>query len=163
MARALIVGCGCRGQALARALREDGHRVRGTSRTGNRLDQIENAGAEAVLADPYRLATLTPLLEGVSVVIWPFGSATGSADQVDAVHTTRLETLLTKLVDSGVRGLVYEAAGDVDADLLRSGSAQVRKAGDWFRMPVEVVDQDPADHEAWVTAMRAAVERILAA
>jgi hypothetical protein len=127
------------------------------------LARIEDAGAEAVIADPYRLATVTPLLEGVSVVVWPMGSATGTDDEVSAVHTTRLETLLTKLVDSGVRGLVYEATGTVRGDMLRAGAAQVRKSGEWFRMPVEVVEQDPGDHAAWVGDMRAAVARVLAA
>lgn len=163
MARALIVGCGCRGQSLARALRADGHQVRGTSRSGNRLEAIEAAGAEAVIADPYRLATLTPLLEGVSVVVWPLASATGTDDEVESMHSTRLETILTKLVDSGVRGLVYEATGTVRGDVLRAGAAQVRKSGEWFRMPVEVVEQDPGDHDAWLAAMRDAVGRILAA
>lgn len=163
MARALIVGCGCRGQLLARALREDGHQVRGTSRSSNRLEDIEDAGADGVLADPYRLTTVTPLLEGVSVVVWPLASATGADDEVEAVHTTRLQTLLTKLVDSGVRGIVYEAAGSVRAELLDGGADRVRQAGDFFRMPVEVVDQDPADHDAWVAEMRAAVGRILTA
>ena len=161
MARALIIGCGCRGQLLAQALKEEGHQVRGTTRTGNRLAQIEAAGAEAVIADPYRLATVTPLLEGVSVVVWPLGSAAGTPDDIDAVHTTRLQTLLTKLVDSGVRGLVYEATGTVRGDLLRKGAAEVKKAGEWFRMPVEVVEHDPGDHDGWTEAMRAAVNRIL--
>ena len=161
LARALIIGCGCRGQELAKALKRQGHQVRGTTRTGKRLPQIESAGAEAVIADPYRLATVTPLLEGVSVVVWPMASATGTAGQIDAVHTTRLETLLAKLVDSGVRGLVYEATGSVRGDLLRQGAAQVRKAGEWFRMPVEVVEHDPADHDGWTEAMRAGVGRIL--
>src|SRR4051812_2315614 len=98
MARALIIGCGCRGQSLARVLREDGHQVRGTTRSSDRLADIEAVGAEAVVADPYRLATVTPLLEGVSVVIWPLASATGTDDEVGAMHSTRLETLLTKLV-----------------------------------------------------------------
>lgn len=163
MARALIVGCGCRGQALARALREDGHQVRGTTRTGNRLPRIEAAGAEGVVADPFRLATLTPLLEGVSVVVWPFGSATGTAKQIEALHTGRLQTLLTKLVDSGVRGMVYEAAGTVGSELLDGGAERVRQAGEFFRMPVQVVLRDPADHDAWVAAMRAAVARVLSA
>ena len=163
MARALIVGCGCRGQLLARALRGDGHQVRGTTRAPDRLAAIEAAGAEGVVADPYRLATVTPLLAGVSVVIWPLGNATGTDEQIAAVHGPRLESLLAKLVDSGVRGLVYEASGDVRGDLLRAGAAQVRGSGEWFRMPVEVVEQDPADHDAWVEEMRAAVGRILSA
>ena len=116
-----------------------------------------------MIADPYRLATVTPLLEGVSVVVWPLAQATGTADEIDAVHTTRLETLLTKLVDSGVRGLVYEATGTVRGDLLRKGAAEVRRAGEWFRMPVEVVEHDPADHDGWTHAMKDAVARILAA
>jgi nucleoside-diphosphate-sugar epimerase len=163
MARSLIVGCGCRGQSLARALRADGLEVRGTSRSGNRLPHIENAGAEAVLADPFRLATVTPLLAGVSVVVWPLGSATGTPEEVEAVHGPRLETLLTKLVDSGVRGLVYEAAGSVRGDLLRAGAARCAAAAEWFRMPVEVVEHDPGDHAGWTGAMRAGVGRVLAA
>jgi uncharacterized protein YbjT (DUF2867 family) len=148
---------------LARALRDEGHQVRGTTRSGNRLEAIEDAGAEAVVADPYRLATVTPLLAGVSVVIWPLASATGSADEIAAVHSTRLESLLARLVDSGVRGLVYEATGTVRGDVLRAGAAQVRKSGEWFRMPVEIVEQDPGDHEAWLAEMRGAMGRILSA
>jgi uncharacterized protein YbjT (DUF2867 family) len=164
MARALIVGCGHRGQELARALREDGHQVRGTTRRADRLPAIEAAGAEGVVADPYRLATLTPLLAGVSVVVWLMGSATGTADEVESMHTTRLESLLAKLVDSGVRGLVYEGVGDAPAELLEGGAAQARAAGEWFRMPVQVVDAAPAaDGDAWLAAMRAAVGRVLAA
>ena len=163
MARALIVGCGCRGQALARALRADGLEVRGTTRSSNRLEDIEDAGADAVVADPYRLATVTPLLEGVSVVVWPFGNATGTPDEVEAIHGPRLETLLTKLVDSGVRGLVYEGNGSVSDDLLKAGAAHCRASAEWFRMPVEVVEHDPGDHDGWTRAMSAAVQRVLTA
>jgi len=163
MARALIVGCGCRGQALARTLRADGLEVRGTTRSSNRLEDIEDAGADGVVADPYRLATLTPLLESVSVVVWPFGSATGTPEEVEAIHGPRLETLLTKLVDSGVRGLVYEANGSVPGDLLQAGAAQCRASAEWFRMPVEVVEHDPHDFDGWTEKMRAAVGRVLTA
>ena len=65
MARVLIVGCGCRGRALAAALVDEGHAVRGTTRArGVGSPAIEAAGAEAVLADPDRLATLLPHLPG---------------------------------------------------------------------------------------------------
>ncbi len=163
MARALIVGCGCRGQALARALRADGLEVRGTTRSSNRLPDIEATGADGVVADPYRLATVTPLLANVSVVVWPLGSATGTPEEIEAVHGPRLETLLTKLVDSGVRGLVYDAMGSVRADWLRAGAAKCRASSEWFRMPVEVVEHDPADHDGWTEAMRAATGRVLTA
>jgi hypothetical protein len=96
-------------------------------------------------------------------VVWPLGSATGTLDEIEAVHTTRLETLLTKLVDSGVRGLVYEASGSVPDELLEAGVAQCRASADWFRMPVEVVEHDPSDHDGWTEAMRAAVGRVLTA
>lgn len=116
-----------------------------------------------MIADPYRLATVTPLLAEVSVVVWPLGSATGTPEAVEAVHGPRLESLLAKLVDSGVRGLVYEATGSVRGDLLRAGAARCRASAEWFRMPVEVVEHEPDDREGWTVAMGAAVQRVLAA
>ena len=75
----LIVGCGCRGQALARALQDDGHQVRGTTRDPViGCADIEAAGAEGVVADPYRLATVTPLLDGRQRRGLAAGSATGT-------------------------------------------------------------------------------------
>ena len=50
------------------------------------------------------------LLDGVAVVCWLMGSARGDADELAALHGTRLESLLGKLVDTHVRGFVYEAA-----------------------------------------------------
>ena len=46
MARVLIVGCGCRGRALAADLRGAGHAVRGTTRDPGRTAAIAAAGAE---------------------------------------------------------------------------------------------------------------------
>ena len=79
------------------------------------------------MADPDRLGTLLPLLAGVTVVCWLMGTAEG--DDVAPLHGDRLESLLAKLVDSGVRGLVYEAAGSVDGALLAGGAELVRAAG----------------------------------
>jgi threonine dehydrogenase-like Zn-dependent dehydrogenase len=159
LARVLIVGCGCRGQALAAALMADGHAVRGTSRSPDRLPAIEAVGAEAVVADPDRLGTLMVQLAGISVVCWLMGSAAGPA--ATAVHGPRLRTLLERLVDTPVRGVVYEAAGKADPALLDAGAAAVRTAAETWRMPAEVVEADPADHPAWLAAMRAAVARLL--
>jgi hypothetical protein len=125
MARILIVGCGCRGRELGRLLAADGHAVRGTSRTDAGRSAIEDAGLEGVVADPDRLATLLPVLEGVSVVVWLLGRV-----HDEALHGARLRSLLVKLVDSPVRGFVYEHGPGEDV---------VRRAGDTWRIPVEVV------------------------
>jgi hypothetical protein len=65
------------------------------------------------------------------------------------------------LVDTPVRGLVYEAAGTVDAALLAEGVSIVREASQTWHIPAEMVDTDPAAAEDWVEAMTAAVERLL--
>jgi uncharacterized protein YbjT (DUF2867 family) len=155
VARVLIVGCGCRGLALAAALPD--HAIRGTSRSPGRLSELEAAGIEGVVADPDRLATLVPALAGVTVVCWLMGSASGSPD----VHGARLETLMEHLVDTPVRGVVYEAAGSVDAAVLERGAHIVRVASQTWRIPSEIVTTDPAARAEWLGAMMGAVERLL--
>jgi NAD(P)-dependent dehydrogenase (short-subunit alcohol dehydrogenase family) len=156
------VGCGCRGRELARALVADGHAVRGTTRDPARLDDIDAAGAEPALADPDRLATLLPAIEGVSGICWLMGTATGEADSVAALHGPRLSSLLERLVDTPVRGFVYEAAGSAGASILGGGAGVVRSAADTFRMPVEIVHADPNAFDDWTSAMAAAVRGVLA-
>lgn len=157
MARVLIVGCGCRGQALARALGADGHAVRGTSRDPERLAAIEAAGAEAVGADPDRLVTMMPAIEGVTVVCWLMG--TSSDDPNDPLHGPRLASMLEHIVDTPVRGAVYETGG---AHRPPGIEAAAHAARTWA-MPVEVLDTDPSAHDAWLAAARRAVERVLLA
>jgi uncharacterized protein YbjT (DUF2867 family) len=160
VARILIVGCGCRGEALARDLIGIGHPVRGTTRDPERAAELEQAGIEAVVADPYRLATLMPHVANTTVMCWLMGSAAG--DDVEALHRTRLQTALERLVDSPVRGMVYEAAGTLAPSLLREGAAAVRKASLIWAMPAAIVETEPSDLDAWRAAMVAGVERILA-
>jgi nucleoside-diphosphate-sugar epimerase len=157
VARVLIVGCGCRGRALAARLIAGGFAVRGTTRDPARAAAIEAAGAEAVVADPDRLATIVPRLAGVSAVCWLLGSAEAGAE----LHGPRLRTLLERLVDTPVHGLVYEAAGSVDDGLLASGATVVREASTRWRIPVEIVDEDPSALSEWLAAMTAAVARVL--
>ena len=157
MARVLIVGCGGRGQALARELAAAGHAVRGTTRTHERAAAIEAAGAESYIGDPDRIATLMEALPGVTIVAWLMGSA----DSRD-LHDGRLRMLCEKLVDTGVRGLIYEAAGTAPREWLSGGEAVVRDAHTRWEIPLEVVDAHPRDPDPWVRAMAAAVERLLA-
>src|SRR4051794_4883902 len=157
MARFLIVGCGCRGQALARELIEAGHVVRGTTRDPAKLGAIEAAGAEAVVADPYRLATVMPLLDGASAVLWLMGTANGSAASVDAVHGTRLESMLELIVDTHARGFVYETGG-VEREI---GVHAARCAAEVYAMPIVVLDSDPGNHTAWLADARQAALQLL--
>ena len=159
MARVLIVGCGCRGGSLAAALAASGHTVRGTTRSSDRCSALEKTGIEGVVADPDRLGTLIPALVGVTVVCWLMG---GTRD-APALHGPRLSSLMEHLVDTPVRGLVYEAAGSADSKLLTEGASIVREASRTWHMPVAIVDTPPARIDDWTTAMKDAVERVLTA
>lgn len=161
MARALIVGCGCRGRSLGRALIADGWAVRGTSRSAEGLAAIEAAGIEAAQADPDRPGTVLDLVADVTLVYWLLATAQDEPEVIAAIHGPRLERLLEKLVDTPVRGFVYEAEGTVQAHRLAEGRRQVEEAGARWRIPYRVVSADPADHESWLAAMREAAAELL--
>lgn len=161
MARVLIVGCGCRGRELTRALRVRGHAVRGTTRDPARCAEIEAAGAEAYVGDPDRVATLGPALAHVGVACLLLGSAVGTDEQLAALHSTRLDMLLERMLDTTVRGIVYEAAGTVEPALRAAGAERVRHACERSLIPYALLTADPADHPGWLEAAGAAVERAL--
>jgi hypothetical protein len=163
VARALIVGCGCRGRGLGGELAGAGWAVRGTSRTAVGVAAIEAAGIEGALADPAHPGTLLDLVADVAIVVFALGSAAGDAENLAAIHGPRLEGLMERFVDTPVRGVVYEGAGSVDAALLSGGAEIVRLAGITWRIPFAVVDADPGDATAWVTAMSTAVAAVIAA
>jgi len=158
----LIVGCGCRGRALAARLAEDGWSLRGTTRDPERAAEIEAAGIETAVADPDSPQTLLDLVGDVTVVHWLLGSARAEPEVILAIRGPRLQRLLEKLVDSPVRGFVYEAAGDVQQRHLERGAAIVRSAAATWRIPVAVVEADPAGFDAWLDAMTAATQRLIA-
>jgi uncharacterized protein YbjT (DUF2867 family) len=161
LARALIVGCGCRGRALGRRLVGQGWEVRGSTRESAHLLGIEAAGIEAAVADPDRPGTLLDLVGDVAVVHWLLGSAEGEAERLAAIHGARLERLLERLVDSPLRGFVYEAAGAVPRRYLDRGAAIAHRAAETWRIPIEVVETHPEDLQPWLDAMTAATERLV--
>jgi nucleoside-diphosphate-sugar epimerase len=161
MARVLIVGCGCRGQALARELRAAGHAVRGTTRDQAKTAAIAATGAEPYIGDPDRVATLMEALSGVTIVCWLMGTATGDPERVAALHDGRLRMLWEKLVDTPVRGVVHETAGPLPPDVLARGRAVAEAAHETWRIPLVLLDADPADHNAWRAAASTAVATLL--
>lgn len=157
MARALILGCGCRGRELGRVLLDEGWEVRGTTRRAEGLGGIEAAGIEAAIADPDRVGSVLEQVGDVAVVCHLHGSAVGDPEGVAALHGPRLQSLMAALVDTPVRGFVYEAAGTVEAETLAAGAEIVRAAGRTWRIPVELVAAAPGDPETSKAALSAAV------
>jgi uncharacterized protein YbjT (DUF2867 family) len=141
VARVLIVPCGCRGRELAAELKAAGHAVRGTTRDERNAAAIAAAGAEPYVGDADRIGTLMAALAGVTVVCWLLG---GVPDP--DLHGGRLRMLFEKLVDTPVRGVVYERA-------LPEGEAIALDAAERWRIPVEIID--PAGDA------KAAVNRLL--
>jgi hypothetical protein len=138
----------------------EGWAVRGTTRDPGRVGSIEAAGAEAAIADPERPGTVLDLVGDVAVVHWLLGSARGEPEALATIHGPRLERLLEKLVDTPVRGFVYEAAGTVGSQL-QVGRGIVEKAAATWRIPVEVIEADPSDHDVWLARAAAATASVL--
>jgi uncharacterized protein YbjT (DUF2867 family) len=141
VARALIVGCGCRGRELGERLLAEGWAVRGTSRREGGLAAIEAAGIEPALADPLRPGTVLDLVGDVATVLWLLGSASGDPREVAAIHGERLERVLERLVETPVRRFAYEATGSVDRAVLERGASAVRSAGERWRIPIALLDR----------------------
>jgi uncharacterized protein YbjT (DUF2867 family) len=161
VARALIVGCGCRGGEVGRELLGRGWEVRGTSRVRSGLGRIAAAGIEPAEADPEKPGTVLGLCGDVGVVVWLLGSAVGGPELISAIHGPRLERLMEKLVDSPVRGVAYEAVGSAAADLLAAGGEIVREAGERWHIPVTTIST-PRDAPGWAESCADRIAGLLA-
>jgi uncharacterized protein YbjT (DUF2867 family) len=162
VARCLIIGCGCRGRALGGELIAQGHAVRGTTRSRSELGTIEAAGIEAHLGDPDRVATLAPAFEHVSIACVLLGSAGGGPEPLRALHGTRLEMLLARMLDTTIRGVLYEAAGSVDPEVLAAGARIVRRVCGDSLIPYAVLSRNPDEHPAWRRDALSALQQLLA-
>lgn len=114
-----------------------------------------------MVGDPDRVATLVPALEDVAIVGLLLGSAAGTPEQLEALHGSRLQALLRRMVDTSVRGIVYESSGSVDGSLLRAGAQRVRSFCTTSRIPYVLLTADPEDQN-WVDDALRAIERLLA-
>jgi 3-hydroxyisobutyrate dehydrogenase-like beta-hydroxyacid dehydrogenase len=152
VARALIVGCGCLGTELGRALANEGWAVRGTSRTQEGAARIDAADIEGVVADPDRVGTVLEHVGDVAVVVWALGAASGPS--AEAVNGPRLESMLGHLVDTPVRGFVLDAPGSPEAEALATAASET------WRLPVRVISAD-REGGPWVEEARAAVSGLI--
>ena len=113
------------------------------------------------MGDPDVVGTLVRSFEHVSVACVLLGSAEGTPAQLAALHGTRLEMLLARMLDTTVRGIVYEASGSVDREVLEAGADLVRKRCEDSRIPYALLRAGSADHVAWTAAAVAAVHSTL--
>jgi hypothetical protein len=154
-----MVGGGCRGLALARAIVADGHAVRAVTRSEERRAAIEAAGCECWIGDPDRIGTLRYALDNVTVLLWLLGTANGP--NVADLHGSRLRMMLDKTIDTTVRGVLYEAAGTVGPQALAAGAAELARAQALNEIPGALLEADPRDTGVWVAAAREAIDHLL--
>ena len=150
MARVLIVGCGCRGRALARDLRAAGHAVRGTTRDpAAHRGRSRPRAPSPTSAIPTAIATLMDALAGVTVRLLADGDgerragARGGAARrppADAVGEARRHAGARR----GARGGRAAAGRRPGA---RAATWRGRRTTTW-RIPLELLEVDPADHGA---------------
>lgn len=115
---------------------------------------IAEAGIEPALADPADPASLLGLVDDVAVVAWLLGSAQGTEGELAAIHGPRLDRVLERLVETPVRGFVYDGKGSVDPILLARGKEAVEAVSETWEMPVACLLVDPFDDETWEDPMR---------
>jgi hypothetical protein len=162
MARILIVAGGCRGRQLAGGLVGEGHAVRVTTRTELGRVAIEATGAECWIGTPERLGTLRAALESVTVVCWLLGTVTAEVQEVRALHTSRLEFFLGQVIDTTVRGFVYETSGTVPGDALAEGGRIVRMVAERNAIPTAFIGADPRASVLWLEDANAAIDELIA-
>jgi hypothetical protein len=89
------------------------------------------------------------------------GSARGPPEEVEALHGPRLEMLLGRLIDTTVRGVVYEARGSVPQDLLAAGCHLLKRVCEPSHVPFTLIETPPEEREAWLAAALGGVEQLV--
>jgi nucleoside-diphosphate-sugar epimerase len=164
VARILIVGGGCRGRQFAERMVAEGHAVRTTTRRPGGRAAIEAAGAECWIGTPDRLTTLRGVLDGVTIACWMLAGATGGREEVQALHSTRLEQFLGQAIDTTVRGFVYDASpAGVEPALLAAGERAARAIAALNAIPLAVIAASggAGAAERWIADASAAVKALL--
>lgn len=133
----------------------------GTTRDPGRAELIEAVGATPVIADPDRVATLASQLDHITVLCLLLGSASGDPEQLAALHGPRLEMLMSRTLDTTVRGIVYETTGTVAPRVLARGSEVVNAVCADSRIPCALLTAERADPERWLAGAVEAVNRVL--
>jgi hypothetical protein len=125
------------------------------------LAAIGEARIEPVLADPLRPDTVLELVGDVTIVLWLLASAKGPPEELSAIHGSRLERLMERLIETPVRGFVYEMKGSVNPILLEHGREVIEAAGDTWRVGTSCVFVDPGDPHDWAEVTAGAATTLI--
>ncbi len=145
-----MVGGGRPGLELTRRLAADGHAVRFVTRHEAFAPEIEAAGGEAYIGDPDRIGSLRYGLDNVTILLWLLGPVPGGD-----LHGSRLSMMMERTIDTTVRGVIYE--GTVE------GAALVEQMAAYNEIPYAILDTPRDDEDAWVSAILAEIDGVLAA
>jgi hypothetical protein len=162
VARILIIGDGGeRSLALARRRIDAGDVARVVVTHGESADAVAAIGAEPWAGDPLRLGTLLGALDRIAVACWLLGDASGADEELAALHGARLEAFLREAVDSTMRGFVYEAAGSVGEERLRTGASIAASLAARNAIPLATIETSPRQRELWLSEADEAIGSLL--
>lgn len=158
MARVLLTGSAARLAPVAERLLADGYAVRCAVPGGVEVC----GGVESVDATPRLPGGVVMALDAVAVVCWLLGDADWSDP---LLHDGQLETMLARVVDTGVRGFVYERPAGFDGAgaLAASGERQLAHAAQTWHVPVAIVERGGEGEADLAQRVAAAVSCVLAA
>ena len=98
----------------------------------------------------------------MTVACWLLAGAAGAAGELQELHTVRLEFFLTQMIDTTVRGFVYEGRGTTSApEALVEGEQIARRMCERNAIPLAVLDRPAAEGDLWQQQARAAIEQLL--
>ncbi|HWI71814.1 MAG TPA: hypothetical protein VNT55_07665, partial [Baekduia sp.] len=71
------------------------------------------------------------------------------------LHGSRLTMMMERTIDTTVRGVIYEGTP--------AGAAEVERMAAYNEIPYAILDADRDDEDAWVAAVLAEIDGVLAA
>jgi hypothetical protein len=129
----LLVERAGRAAAAASAIRDRGHAV------------------SVVEAEPLLPADVFAELPRVTVLCWLMGAGD---DLHPEVNGEQLETVLMKVVDTGVRAIVFERSDG-------QPNSHIEHARDTWHIPIVEIDADASGSDGWATSVADAVDGLL--
>ncbi|MDB6059114.1 MAG: NAD-dependent epimerase/dehydratase [Verrucomicrobiales bacterium] len=124
--RVLIVGCGYVGLPLGIELIRLGHEVTGVTKTGNRSNELQQAGIQPLIADIADRESLNQLPTGFDWVVNTTSSGHGGLAEYQRVYLEGMRNLIDWLSAVPPQKFVYTSStsvyGQTDGSLVKEGS-----------------------------------------